>query len=381
MKNKILLVTTVHPRGDTRIAVKQVASLRAALDAPVLLYVQDGLGDVHDADGNPEIVDTGPRPKGRFKRMTVGSWRMFRAVRRARATVVHFHDPELIFMGFALKMRGMHVIYDMHENLPKQIRNKTYIPHSLRYVLGRSVALLEALAFRVFDAAVPAATSIEVRIPAHKSVLLRNYPIPEEIVSDAPAPYATRPAVFTYAGGLTTIRGVHEMVSAIGLTRTQGAQLHLAGSFQPASLENEIRATADAERVTLHGFVGREKIAALLGRTRAGLAVLHPTLTHLDGLPVKFFEYMAAGIPIIASDFPVWREMVEDIGCGLLVDPQDPQAIARAMDHILAHEEEAAEMGRRGLEAVLNTYNWHTEVQGLIRFYHEKLGVPLATNR
>lgn len=377
--HKIVHITTVHPRGDTRIAVKEVASLRAVIDAPVILYVQDGLGDELDAQGNHVVVDTGPRPMSRFKRMTLGSWRMFRAVRKARATIVHFHDPELIFIGLILKVFGVRVIYDIHENLPKQIQNKNYIPRELRYVLGRMVAFLEAVAFRIFDGAVSAATSIEERIPAHKSILLRNYPITEEIILKEPTPYHQRKQVFTYAGGLTKIRGAREMIMAIELTQHKGAILNLAGSFQAAQLERELNDLADPERVTFHGFVGRREIATLLDQTRAGLAVLHPTLTHIDGLPVKFFEYMAAGLPIIASDFPVWRNMIEEVGCGLLVDPLDPQMIAQAIDHILDHPQEAAEMGQRGLRAVQDTYNWHTEVQTLIQFYHQKLGVPLAT--
>lgn len=377
--HKILHITTVHPRGDTRIAVKEIASLRAALDADVILYVQDGLGDESDTRGQPLVVDTGLRPKGRLKRMTVGSWRMFRSVRRARATVVHFHDPELMFIGFILKAFGVHVIYDVHENLPKQIQNKTYIPRALRFALGRSVAAIEAIAFRVFDAAVPAATSIELRIPSNKSVLLRNYPIPEEIEHQHITPYNERMPIFSYAGGLTKIRGAHTMVSSITLTKHKEASLHLAGLFQPNTLEQEIRDIADPNRVTFHGFVGRDQISTLLNGSRAGLAVLHPTLTHVDGLPVKFFEYMAAGLPIIASDFPVWREMIEDIKCGLLVNPQSPQEIADAIDYILDNPEEAAQMGLRGLQAVKESYNWHSEVRGLIRLYNHKLGIPLAT--
>lgn len=376
----IIHFTTVHPRTDTRIRVKEVASLAAALDLPVELFVQDGLGDEWVEEPGFWIRDTGERPKGRLARITIGAWRMFRAVRKAKPKVAHFHDPELMVIAFALKFLGIHVIYDMHENLPKQIQNKTYISPALKYFLGPLISSLEAVAFRIFDASVPAATSIQVRLPEHKAVLLRNYPILDEMLQENPTPGDQRMLAFTYVGGLTRIRGVHEMATAIGLTKHKGSTLHLAGTFQPMELEKTIRDVAQPSRVILHGLVGRKEVAALLNNTRAGLAVLHPTQTHVDGLPTKFFEYMAAGIPIIASDFPVWRKMVDDVGCGLLVDPLDPQAIAQAMDYIVDNPEEAAEMGMRGLRAAKTTYNWHTEVQALIQFYHRNLGIPLATS-
>ena len=104
-----------------------------------------------------------------------------------------------------------------------------------------------------------------------------------------------------------------------------------------------------------------------------GLVVLHPTRNYLDALPVKMFEYMAAGLPVIASDFPLWRKIIDGAGCGLLVDPLDPQAIAEAIDWVLAHPEEAEAMGRRGREAVEAIYNWERESETLVNLYKQFL--------
>jgi glycosyltransferase involved in cell wall biosynthesis len=89
----------------------------------------------------------------------------------------------------------------------------------------------------------------------------------------------------------------------------------------------------------------------------------------MDGMPIKLFEYMAAGVPVIASNFPLWRSIVEGSGAGLIVDPEDPHAIASAMRWILANPSQAAAMGMRGRQAVLDRFNWNTEAAKLLAMY------------
>jgi len=125
-------------------------------------------------------------------------------------------------------------------------------------------------------------------------------------------------------------------------------------------------------RVEFLGWQSREQVAALLGRVRAGLVLLHPTLNYYDALPVKLFEYMSAGVPVIASDFPLWRKIVERAGCGLVADPLDPHAIASAIEWLLTHPDEAEAMGKRGQEAVHKLYNWEIESKKL-RVFYEKI--------
>jgi glycosyltransferase involved in cell wall biosynthesis len=129
-------------------------------------------------------------------------------------------------------------------------------------------------------------------------------------------------------------------------------------------------------RVDFHGWADRPAVARILASCRGGLVLFHPEPNHVTAQPNKMFEYMAAGLPVIASDFPLWREIVDGAGCGLLVDPMDPAAIARAMQWIIDHPEEAAEMGRRGRAAVEHTYNWEAESTKLIELYRRLLPAP-----
>jgi glycosyltransferase involved in cell wall biosynthesis len=147
----------------------------------------------------------------------------------------------------------------------------------------------------------------------------------------------------------------------------------LAGPFSPKGLLTELESLPGWARVQNLGVLDRPSVANLLSRVRLGLLVLQPEPNFVNARPIKLFEYMAAGIPVIASDFPLWRQIIGEARCGLLVDPQDPQAIARAMQYLLSHDAEAEAMGRRGRKAACELYNWNSEERVLLKFYSDLL--------
>ena len=377
----VIQFTTVHPRNDTRIRLKEVSTLAQRLEARVSLFVQDGLGDELGCEEGFDIRDTGPRPKGRVKRMTVGAWRMYRAVRAARPQVAHFHDPELIPVGLALKLSGIKVVYDVHEDLPRQILSKPYIRPFMRRVISMGAGLAERVANRFFDGILPATPAIAEHFSGRRVALVQNFPILGELMALAETSLGDRPPHFAFVGGITKIRGIAEMVDAIALVADGAARLELVGQFSSEKLREEMSERSGWGRVTEHGWADRPTVATLLGQVRAGLVLYLPSPNHVAAQPNKLFEYMSAGLPVIASDFPLWRQIVDGAGCGLVVDPEDPQAIAAAMQWMLDHPEEAQAMGQRGRDAVQSTYNWSKEAETLVTFYRDELGVTLKSNQ
>ena len=109
-----------------------------------------------------------------------------------------------------------------------------------------------------------------------------------------------------------------------------GWNLELAGAIPPA-LADRLSASDGWEHVAYHGTVSPDKARDLVLSSRVGLVVLQDSLAYRDSLPTKMFEYFASGVPVIASDFPLWRSIIEEYDCGILVDEKSPSAIAAAV--------------------------------------------------
>jgi glycosyltransferase involved in cell wall biosynthesis len=361
---RIVHLSSAHTRDDTRIFVKQCRSL-ASQGHDVTLVVADDKGDEYK-DG-VRIVDVG-RLTGRFNRMFKTTQRVFNKAVDLDAAVYHLHDPELIPFGLKLRQRRKKVVFDSHEDVPRQLLRKPYLGPISQRILPEVVALYERYACRRFNGIVAATPFIREKFLSinRHTVDVNNFPVIGEL--DVRVPWTEKRNEVCYLGGLSAIRGIREIVRACESLQSP-ARLNLAGDFFEPSLREEVRSYPGWARVNEFGYVDRSGVRDVLMRSAAGLVTLHPIINYCDALPVKMFEYMAAGIPVIASNIPLWRGIIEGNDCGVCVDPYDPKAIAAAIDYILANPERAQRMGENGRRAVVTKYNWSIEEEKLCRFY------------
>lgn len=371
-------LTSVHPRYDTRIFLKQCRSLAAA-GYRVTLVVADGQGD--EVREGVRIRDVGTTAGGRLARIL----RTARAVGceavRTGATVFHLHDPELMPVGLRLKRLGYTVVFDAHEDFPKQLLSKHYMGRGGAYVVSSLARVYERYACQRFDAIVTATSYIRdkfLRINP-ESLDINNYPMVQEFVPpDGNGDFSDiDSSTVCYVGGVGTIRGIIEMVKAIELT-AKGTRLAVAGPFSEQQVFDQVRLLPGWENVEYRGVLDRTGVRDMLHTSIAGIVTLHPTINYIDALPVKMFEYMSAGIPVIASHFPLWREIVEGSHCGICVDPQNPREIAAAIDYLVSHPDDAQRMGANGRRAVEERYNWNVEEKKLLALY-DKLTADKGT--
>jgi glycosyltransferase involved in cell wall biosynthesis len=362
------VLTSVHSALDVRIYHKECRSLARAGHA-VTIIAPHPRDEVIDGVSIRAVEESA---RGRLARMTETVYRVAREAFRLDAEVYHIHDPELIPLALLLRRRGKLVIYDAHEDLPQTIVKKRYIPPLARKPVEYLSRALELLAARQLTAIVAATPTIGQHFAAINplTAVVRNYVSLEEWGMGNGVPWADRPCAVTYVGAITLDRGLREMVAAMGILSAEiPARLALAGP-RSATLMAEVQQVVPGwQQVDDLGILDRPAIVDLLGRMRAGLVLLHPTPSYVPSLPIKLFEYMAAGLPVVASDFPVMRGIIERAGCGLLVNPLDPSAIAEAIRFLLQHPDQADSMGRRGRAAVEQQYSWESEAQTLLRLY------------
>lgn len=369
-KRKVAHLTSVHPASDTRIAFRECASLAEAGYDVVLIAANGEVGDVPAGVRLRRV----PPSNGRLERMTKTIWNVYRAALEERADIYHFHDPELMGVGLALRMHGAHVVFDVHEHIPQDIHDKHWVPRPLRVPLSWiAYATLRAM-YHCYSAVVTATPSIARVFPKRRTVVIANYPRVEELWEDSAVSekFADRPRAAAYLGAITELRGISDMLAAYQSPEmTEGTRLLLAGQFESPELLRKAESSPVWKNVDYVGFCKREDVARLFARVRVGLLMLQPAANFEESLPTKLFEYMGAGLPVVVNGSMRCSDLVRQYDCGIVVKPGDVDAAARAISFLIDNPGVAQAMGERGRRLVMENYQWKTEASKLTQLYAE----------
>ena len=372
MKNKfkIVHVSTVHPDNDTRIFEKECRGL-SARGHNVVLIVQSELSGLR----NGVLIKALPICKSRLQRITLTMIRAFILVLNEKADIFHLHDPELLPMGLILRMLGRRVVYDMHENVPKQVLNKYWIPKLLRRPLVTLLKVFEWGAFKNI-AVVMAEKSYSASYTSIKEQeVVLNMPIVDELMKLKPIENSKRYHI-GYIGRVTRDRGALIILNALKNIRNSGfpVSFECIGAIDPdVANDNSFQAAVTEKWLHAPGRLPPRDGWPQLAGCQIGLAVLQPIGNYMESYPTKMFEYMAMGLPVIVSNFKLYRDIVEKFHCGICVDPEDNNAVIDALHFLLKNPKQAKKMGQNGKDAVQDNYNWDIELDKLCGFYHRLL--------
>ncbi len=357
-------LTSVHKSKDTRVYHKECRSLAEA-GYDVKLVVVNG-NDLKSDFKNLEIVNVHVSFKNKLSRILKAPSAVLRAALKIDADLYHFHDPELLLIANRLRVNGACVVYDSHEDVPNQIKHKSWIPVLVKSFLSWSYKYFEHQIVKKLDAVITVVDPIADRFRTvnSKVVILKNYPIiGNSLDNDS---WSRREKLACYVGDLTEVRGAKTMVKSMDNT---SIKLELGGSFESNELSKEVRSYSGWEKVKELGFINREKVSQVYSRCKVGLVLLHPTPSYIEALPVKLLEYMAAGLAVVGSDFGLIKAIVEKHQCGVLVDPLDEVKAGEAIMSLMNDDEKAKKMAENGRRAVEEHYSWQAEKLKLTDLY------------
>ena len=366
---KILHVTTSHKIDDIRIFMKECSTLAENGYAITLM----GFGAISSTyqERNVKVVSIKLIENKRMFRLIINPIYVFTRIMRSDFRIVHFHDPEFMLYAYILKVLfHKKVIYDIHEDVPKQIMQKDWINRSLRQFVSASYKNIEDFLSKRFDCLIAATESIKRRFEKENKNTVGVYNYPDlSLLPDISNNYKTRDSV-CYIGLISRERGISELIKAIQIC---GVNLILCGEFESSLFRKEVESLAGWANVTYLGRLPYREAMNKVNRCFAGIVTFLPFPNHLESMPNKLFEYMAMGVPVIASNFETWKNIVEKEKTGICVNPRDPDDIARAISFLRCNSEFMETCAFHGRLLVINNYSWNSQYQQLHNAYKKLL--------
>jgi glycosyltransferase involved in cell wall biosynthesis len=373
MPIEIVHISLVHQRIDIRIFSKQCVSLKQSGIGNISFLVADGNGD--ELASGVRIIDVGKPNGGRTGRAIYGSLQVWKKLKIIKSDVLHLHDPELLPLGLLMKLGGKTVIYDMHENLPMAILTKPYLNKFIRAPLSFLLYKFQSFLLRFMPVVFAENSYPKDFKSVKKYAIVLNFPLVDEMKK---RDVVKKRSQFTvgYLGGISAERGALMQLNVVEELRSEG--LDITTLFIGPVAEDVLRSEI-YERATSKGwatFTGRVKPElgwAKISECHVGFAILKPSPNYIESYPTKLFEYMILGLPCIVSDFPLYRKIVDESECGLLVDPLDKDKIKASVRWIVNNPQNALEMGLKGNACVTEKYSWSSEFKKLENLYKELL--------
>ena len=366
MGKKVCHISTVHYENDSRILLKECQSLsKAGFDVSLVIN-----SDKDKYIYGTNIVALDDSNKSRVYRMFKKSKVALKKALEVDADIYHFHDPELIRIGLKLKRMGKKVIYDVHEDVPKQILVKEYLgPLFIRKIVSKVFNFYEKNSTKKFDAVVGAIDEISNQFDNKNAVTIKNYAIKDIIEAAIPIKREENDKiVLIYVGSITKIRGIKEIIKATELLKGK-AELWILGKFETEELKKECEAMEGYKYCKYFGSLPLKDVYSYIKAADIGMCTLHPTENYKESIPIKVLEYMASEVPIILSDFKYWKDLFGDVGA--YVDPLEPQSIVKAAESFIENKELIKKIGTKNKERFLKEFSWDAEEKKLIELYNK----------
>ena len=367
---KVCHLSSVHQRNDTRIFFKECMTLQKN-GYDTFWIVADGLGD--EVKNGVSIIDVGSSTN-RFSRIFSSTIKVFSRARKLNADIYHFHDPELAPICLLFRLMRKPVIFDVHENVAEQIKDKQWLSPTFARFLSFLFILLNKVFTRFYNIIIAEysyATLYENKKSKNKFEVILNFP--EVQFLEKFKNIKRKGHEFFYIGVVSNDRGLEVILDALNILDSKNFdfKMHFVGRLFDEV--DWVKYASIKDKVIFYGRKSLDEGYAISSQCIAGLAVLKPIGNYVGSYPTKVFEYMAIGLPTITSNFALYKQIVEENKVGWCVDPYSPEDLAEIMISIL-ESNSLEEVSNFALSAS-EKYSWQTESVKLLNMYESILGL------
>lgn len=314
-------------------------------------------------------------PKSRFNKFLLTNYKIFRKALREKADVYHFHDMDFIPWAILLKILSKSkIIYDIHEAYPEYMLLKTYIPKLLRKVISFFVYLTEHIAIKIFDAIIPNDNFVSKEFTHKNNIVIFNFPTLDFFKNKNGIPWNNRKYELFYHGSLPeyhfkAMMDIAEKLNSENIKNRWGIVTNDNSTIICAKQEIKKRKLDD--NFDFLPYTDYLNVFNYLITAKIGIIPLPPYKKFMKNIPLKMFEFMGCGLPIVLSDLPPSRQFIKGENCAIAVEPNNINEYANAIKLLLNNPEKAIEMGNNGKKLVFERYNWHSEEKKLIQLYND----------
>ena len=357
---KVCHVISGYFRNDARVFTRQCLSLKDA-GYEVSLLTNDG--------GEDEVlmgikVHSCGQLWPRWRTLLFARLQFKQKALEIDADVYQLHSPELLPLGVELKKLGKKVVYDAHEDMQAHILEKDWLPTFSRKAISFLVSNYMRYGYKKIDQIVSPHSHVVKKISDEmdKGVLIANFPILKDLEDISLNAVSEKDPIICYSGTVYSYSNQEQIVESI--SSIPNVRYEVAGVIEEVH-KNSLLKMSGGQKVVFHGRINQESLRDLYRRSLVGIVVYDYKLNlgyNLGSYGTnKLFEYMEAGLPVICTDYLLWKEIIEEYNCGFYVTPGDVDGIRRSIETIVGDRNLAYEMGRNSRRAALVRFNWESE--------------------
>lgn len=366
IRRKVCHLSSVHTWNDIRIFKKELVSLAAFGFETHFVVPCDS-----DKQVSNIYIHAVKLPYNRFKRIVFTTQEVYRKALEIDSDIYHIHDPELLPIGSRLLKKGKKVIFDSHEDVPADILDKEWIPFKfLRKLVSSLYDLYEKSTTKNFSAVISVSNNITNKFSCKNKFTIRNLPLLNSFqISESTtlSKSFNKPYKVVYAGGLTRVRNIKQLVQSAKYLPKEEIQIHLFGEFDDELYKKECESLVEWENIYYHGFKESSEVYSFMENCSLGVILFKKIPNHEYAIPNKSYEYMAAGIPLLISDIDFWKSHFEKNA--FFVNPENPKEIANRIIEVFENPQKLLELSHENFKLVKNELNWEAESQKLINLY------------